>query len=968
MTSPLSHGRFLAFSFFLLFLVIPVADGEQLAIASWDGQTESVFAPLIKECGFVTSNQDVVVLLLPDDFENPADCDLSIITLEPVSMEGNYYLYLLTDPAKADIAGASRILWRGGNTVLFWTSETTPALTSASKTHQDGFRQLTLLEAEPHTWPVTVESAGEEVRETDFHPLIEQFIGEVSSEQYVANWQTLDDFETRFYNTSENSAANQWLYDQFVDYGWDVSFHNYSHNGTRQNVVATLPGLVEPDKVVYLTSHMDSISEDPQNQAPGADDNASTTAALLEAARILGQYSFQYTIKLIPFNSEEQGLVGSGAYVADIPASEDVICCLNFDMIAYAGNDGGLPDLKVFANTASLPFAYLIEDVVNTYLSNYLEPVVIHQSMSSSDHGSFWNHGYQAICGSEAGPGDPDLSPWYHTSNDRIENYPQDFPVYITQAAIGALAQTASPMAPDTPYLTLTEITIDDDMSGSSTGNGNGIIEYGETIELYLTLENLGLSEAPSVSGSLEINDEWITLGTAGAGFGDIPVDGSRQNSTPFIFSVGEMTPDNHEFDVALTISEDPGQLSFPLAVAAPQVQVIAYGVDDTSGGDGDGIPEAGESVEMMLTLQNNGQSAVENLSLLPSGGAYLLIEASPVYIGTLSAGEQLTTGPVIVSISASAPELFTSQITLTFDNGAFYHRQESFTFNIGDVMAANFEDGAAGWTHTTGSGGYSDQWHLEDYRNHTVGGTTSWKCGGAGAGNYANSLHAVLESSPFILPAESELTFWHWIDAEISGSYPGYCYDGGRVEISCDGGEWEVLTPAGGYPYLVRDGSNPFPGETPLYSGAHGWQEASFDLIGYAGSARIRFAFGSDSGVTAEGWYVDDVELILSGLSDTDDQRGPVELSFRASSSNPVHGRVTLRLDLPQTQQAQIGIFDASGRCVRMLIDEEMTSGFHNLFWNGKTDSGITAGSGVYWARARLSQENITRRLVVLR
>ncbi len=198
----------------------------------------------------------------------------------------------------------------------------------------------------------------------------------------------------------------------------------------------------------------------------------------------------------------------------------------------------------------------------------------------------------------------------------------------------------------------------------------------------------------------------------------------------------------------------------------------------------------------------------------------------------------------------------------------------ELYSFFVGiivELFADNTESGAGSWTHTSVTGGYIDEWHLETSRNHTPEGTTSWKCGGTGLSDYDNLNDAVLVSEPIQLPSygPSSLTFWHWIEAEISSYYPGECYDGGLVEISVDGGGWEVLTPVGGYPYSIRHGSSqapPFSIGTRVYSGSYDWIEAEFDLSSYTGEGTIRFRFGSDGAVIAEGWYIDDIVVQGAG------------------------------------------------------------------------------------------------------
>ncbi|MCX6640747.1 MAG: agmatine deiminase family protein [bacterium] len=177
----------------------------------------------------------------------------------------------------------------------------------------------------------------------------------------------------------------------------------------------------------------------------------------------------------------------------------------------------------------------------------------------------------------------------------------------------------------------------------------------------------------------------------------------------------------------------------------------------------------------------------------------------------------------------------------------------------------SDMENGAPGWTHSIVNPGFIDQWHISTQQNHTPGGSHSWKCGDTGTGNYASLLDAGLVSPEYNIQSGANLSFWHQISAEISSTYPGYAYDGGIVEISVNGGAYSQITPAGGYPYLIRLGSNPgpFPAETPVFSGSvSSWQQVSFTLGATSGNVKFRFRFGSDGGTNLQGWYIDDVML----------------------------------------------------------------------------------------------------------
>jgi len=950
----------------------PLDPSGSLALIAWDGPDPTLWQPIQKDAWLLAHNRDLALLWLPHDLALPTELSARVTILEPARATGNYFIWQLESPTRAIFEEPARVLYRQGHSVLVWSPVGPARLTAASRAQLGGLIQPMRVTSDPKPWPSAPAEPtipGTRAR-TDFHPMVDQIVSEIELTEYVDVWQALDDFETRYTYTAENEASAAWMLTVFESYGVQAEYHYFNLDGQRKNVVATIPGMVDPDRVVYMTGHFDSISEDPYNSAPGADDNASGTAAFLEAARVLSQYPFHYTIKLVGFSGEEQGLYGSLAYCADIAAlGEDVIACFNLDMIAYAGDDPYPPDLIIYTNNSSMEYAQLMEDAVLEYVPQYIEPVILIDTIGASDHAAFWQYGFQAILGIEEEAWGPDFCPWYHTTQDRIEQYPQDYPTYITQATVAAVAQTALPLNPDYPFLVLDNVTIDDDNLGDSQGNDNGSLEYGETIELTLGLRNVGLPDAVDVQGTLQCDDPYLTLLVGQASFGTIPGDGGlAQNSPPFLFSISPDVPDGHAFDLELAISESPDQLGLPLMAYAPDLQVIAFDLEDAAGGDGDGIPEPGETITLDLTVENQGSVPAGGVVGILQDGSYLDADPTPLGFGLIAAGATATAGPFTVVIDAGAPPLYTSTLGLALTDAEAYDRTDLFPFNIGDIFTDDMESGS-GWTHYAGGGGFSDQWHLETYRNHTYGGTTSWKCGGAGSVDYADLLYAVLESSPFTLPSNSLLTFWHWMDAEVSGVHPEYCYDGGLVEISIEGGPWQAITPEGGYPYLVREGGTPgpFAAETPIFSGTHDWQLETFDLTGLAGNARIRFAFGSDGAATEEGWYVDDVELRL-GVSGADDAPLARRLRLHPARPSPAAGDVALCLDLPRSGQVTVQICDLNGRAIRTLLDQSLPGGSHPLVWDGRDDARRRVASGSYWIQAVTPEARCSHRLVLLR
>jgi hypothetical protein len=295
-------------------------------------------------------------------------------------------------------------------------------------------------------------------------------------------------------------------------------------------------------------------------------------------------------------------------------------------------------------------------------------------------------------------------------------------------------------------------------------------------------------------------------------------------------------------------------------------------------------------------------------------------------------------------------------------------------------VLDPLFEDdmeaGAGDWNHYLVSDGFVDQWHHSAQHNHSTGGSCSWKFGDEAGGSYADLADGALETVPVTIDGEATLTFWHWIDAETSQSDPGQAYDGGLVELSIDGGDWEQITPVGDYPYAIRPGSvpGPFPTDTPVYSGTADWTRAQFELDEITGSVRLRFRFGSDGAVNGEGWYIDDVEIVpaepdLSGAQEL--EAPPSVVALYQNTPNPfgAPGQATrIRFDLPRPSMVRLEIFDANGRHVQTLVDGTLPAGRHALSWPGRDRRAQAVPSGVYFYVLQAEGQEHTQRLLIVR
>jgi hypothetical protein len=279
---------------------------------------------------------------------------------------------------------------------------------------------------------------------------IQALVGRVSSENLASIIQHLQAFQTRYCLTSSATAAAWAIHDRFRSYGLQVSTEEFVFDGVQQlNVVATIPGRVSPEQVVVVGAHYDSYSRQAaSSSAPGADDNASGTAAVLELARVMAGQAFDFTVRFVTFGAEETGLNGSRHHATQARArGEQIVAMLNLDMIAYV--DRAPEDLDATANPAS---TWLGDFYASTTAAYSTLPVTkwVNASFRSSDHAPFWDQGYPALLLIEDNSVGS-TNPYYHSTEDRFEVLDMSFATAVAQATLAAAAALAQPASSPAP-------------------------------------------------------------------------------------------------------------------------------------------------------------------------------------------------------------------------------------------------------------------------------------------------------------------------------------------------------------------------------------------------------------------------------------------------------------------------------------------------------------------------------------
>jgi hypothetical protein len=339
------------------------------------------------------------------------------------------------------------------------------------------------------------------------NPTVQKIVDSVSQERITEILKKLEGFGTRgVFSDQDNSArgigaARRWIFDQFKSYSprLQVSFDSYRVKKGKgrliqdfdlHNVVAILPGKLNPERQFILSGHYDSLAllrRNPDGSAavptdgqtggtgegaatpppfdlsmlasvePGVTDDGSGTAAVMELARIMSQYEFEKTIVFVAFAGEEMGLIGSSLYARKARKENTIIDgVLNNDIIGSEVSGNGRIDnstISVYSedpdDSTSRQLARYVKDIAERYLPSLKIDLVFRADRlgRGGDHTPFNQEGYPAV--RVTTPNENYAN--QHSVTDTFANTSVSYASRVIQANAAALASLAlAPKAPVT--------------------------------------------------------------------------------------------------------------------------------------------------------------------------------------------------------------------------------------------------------------------------------------------------------------------------------------------------------------------------------------------------------------------------------------------------------------------------------------------------------------------------------------
>jgi hypothetical protein len=255
------------------------------------------------------------------------------------------------------------------------------------------------------------------------------------------------------------------------------------------------------------------------------------------------------------------------------------------------------------------------------------------------------------------------------------------------------------------------------------------------------------------------------------------------------------------------------------------------------AGGNGDQNPDPGETLDLTVTIDNQGVAAgATNVSvILTSDDPYVQLNDASSSLGTIGARDFASNAgdPFSFTLDPSAPDGHGLRLTVEITADDFAGEEE-IVWMVGSptlLFSDDMEGGTGNWVENDG------YWGLTVAHSHSPS-TSYTDSPGGQYGNYRDTWIELADPIDFSTAAAAELRFWHKVETEENWDF---CY----VEGSTDGGTtWLQI------------------GEK--YHGSWPWAQVTLPLDDFVGTAnfKVRFRFNSDTYVTDDGWYVDDVEI----------------------------------------------------------------------------------------------------------
>ena len=339
-------------------------------------------------------------------------------------------------------------------------------------------------------------------------------------------------------------------------------------------------------------------------------------------------------------------------------------------------------------------------------------------------------------------------------------------------------------IAPDGPYLITTGCSVDD----MGEGNGNGRLEFGETVDLDLNIYNVGADTAQAITVQLDVDDPYVTLAQETAMIISLAPE-STQIAGPFSLSIAETVPDGHQVSVGVQMDggDESWTSNLTLTLHAPQIQLEDLVILD----NGNDRLDIGETAQLGLCLSNLGGADLSSATLqLETSDPFVDLLTTSMNLADILAGG-LDTCQFQLATQYATPPGHQVNFSWTLDGSNNYHISGVFTLPVGliieDFESGNFE---------------SFDWLFSGYQNWNIDVSTAFEGGHAArSGSIGNNQNSEM-SLTISIDEASEVSFYYKVSSEVGSDGLQFMVDGQLL----DAWEGEIPWSAASYPLTAGD------------------------------------------------------------------------------------------------------------------------------------------------------------------
>ncbi len=359
-----------------------------------------------------------------------------------------------------------------------------------------------------------------------------------------------------------------------------------------------------------------------------------------------------------------------------------------------------------------------------------------------------------------------------------------------------AIAITGKPISYEEAFLTFASANILDD------NNHNNQIDFGENIQMYIQLNNMGHQPAQNVTAIISTSDSYVTMQNAVSSYPDIDELSSAVNEQPFTFSVSSDVPDGHNivFNLQITSSNNTWSYIITQIAHSANIQYSTFKIlNDTNL---NGILEPGEMCDLMLRLNNVGGTPLKNITAtIFSNDEHLIINDNSFNWPYIYGNREFGTVFKITTL-ADTPEQYSIPITLVLESDGGY----ATSIDCLIFMGASIEDFETGDFNLFPWEFDNNPWVIAE--------------GDAQSGNYcaqsidiSDSQQADMHLSVNV-PSQSQISFYYKVSSENNWDYLRFFIDDTEIQNWSGEIDWaqaQIDVPAGNHTLhwvYTKDGS----------------------------------------------------------------------------------------------------------------------------------------------------------------